>query len=320
MIACRVYRDGKLEEEGFDPELISDYLDEGSAVVWLDLVDPSPQELALLQEEFGLHELAIEDVLHRRQRPKIEGYGDHFFLVAHGFSRQDDELVDHEVHAFVAPSYLITIRFSPSFDLAPILLRWDQRPSLAAEGGGGLLYAILDEIVDRYFDIADGFEDVSDEIGDTIFSDEADDDVRERIFDLKKQVIDFRKRAAPLREALSLLQSDERIVTQPLQNYYRDVTDHLIRVREGVDSTRELLTVALEAHLGQVSNKLNVVMKKLTGWASIVLVPTLIAGIYGMNFRHMPELNWLFGYPFALALMAVSGGALYMAFRRRGWL
>jgi magnesium transporter len=153
-----------------------------------------------------------------------------------------------------------------------------------------------------------------------VFADETYPDTQERIFRLKKQVIEFRRLVMPLREVLDLLQGEPRVVTATLAAYYRDVADHIIRVLEFIDNVRELLTTALEAYLSQVSNRLNTVMKQLTSWAAIILVPTLIAGIYGMNFRHMPELNWLLGYPFALGLMAVSATTLYVVFKRRGWL
>jgi magnesium transporter len=153
-----------------------------------------------------------------------------------------------------------------------------------------------------------------------VFADETHPDTQEHIFRLKKQVIEFRRLVMPLREVLDLLQGEPRVVTATLAAYYRDVADHIIRVLEFIDNVRELLTTALEAYLSQVSNRLNTVMKQLTSWAAIILVPTLIAGIYGMNFRHMPELNWLFGYPFALGLMAVSATTLYVVFKRRGWL
>jgi magnesium transporter len=319
MVTCRLYRSGTLAEEGFDPAQVSEHLEEPDALVWLDLEDPTDEELALIQEEFSLHPLAVEDARHRRQRPKVEVYEKYFFLVMHSVRLDEAELLDQEIHAFVGPSYLITLRYPPAFDLDPVLRRWERQQELTKEGGGFLLYALMDEIVDGYFDVVERFEDDSDDIEQQVFADNVPADVQERIFQLKKQVLQFRRLVMPLREVLDLIQEEPR-VTSTLAAYYRDVADHVIRTLEFIDNVRELLTSALEAHLSQASTRLNVVMKQLTAWASIILVPTLIAGIYGMNFRHMPELNWLLGYPFALGLMAASATALFVVFKRRGWL
>jgi magnesium transporter len=198
--------------------------------------------------------------------------------------------------------------------------RWDRQPELTNEGGGFLLYALLDEVVDGYFGVIERFQDIGEDIEDRVFADEPDPDVQEDIFHLKRQVVRFRRLVVPLREVLDLVQEQPGFVTQPLQPYYRDVADHVIRTMEFVDAAKELLTTALEAQLSQVSNRLNVVMKQLTSWAAIVLVPTLIAGIYGMNFVHMPELHWRFGYAYALAIMAATMILLYRMFKKRDWL
>ena len=320
MVTCRLYRSGTLAEDGFDPARVSDLLEEPDALVWLDLADPTEEELALIQDEFSLHPLAVEDARHRGQRPKVEVYEKYFFLVTHAVGFEDGELRDREVHAFVGPNYLVTLRYAPAFDLQPVLRRWERQQDLTKEGGGFLLYALLDEVVDGYFDVVERFEDETEGVEEQVFADEVPEDIQERIFLLKKQVLQFRRLVMPLREVLDLVQEEPRVVTATLAAYYRDVADHVIRTLEFIDNVRELLTSALEAHLSQASTRLNVVMKQLTAWASIILVPTLIAGIYGMNFRHMPELNWLLGYPFALGLMAVSAFTLFTAFRRRGWL
>ncbi len=185
---------------------------------------------------------------------------------------------------------------------------------------------LLDEVVDGYLDVIDRLEDLSDEVEERVFGDDVAEDLQEELFRLKRKVVRFRRAVAPMREVLDLLGESE-VVTPPLVPYYRDVQDHVIRAIELTDNIRELLTSALEARLAQISNRLaeasnrmNVVMKHLSGWAAIILVPTLIAGIYGMNFRHMPELGWQIGYPFALATMAVSALILYRVFKKRDWL
>jgi magnesium transporter len=315
-----LYRSGTLAKEGFDPARVSDHLEEPDSLVWLDLEDPTDEELAMLQEEFGLHPLAVEDARHRGQRPKVEVYEKYFFLVMHAVQLKEGELSDQEVHAFVGTNYLVTLRYAPAFDLKPVLQRWEKQQELTKEGGGFLLYAFLDEIVDGYFDVVERLEDVSEGIEEQVFSEKVSSDIQEQIFLLKKRVIEFRRLVMPLREVLDLIQEEPRVVTSALSAYYRDVADHVIRTLDFIENVRDLLTTALQAHASQVGNRLNVVMKQLTSWAGIILVPTLIAGIYGMNFRHMPELNWLLGYPFALGLMAISGFTLYVAFKRRGWL
>jgi magnesium transporter len=320
MVTTRVYRKGVLEEEGFDPARVSDLLEERGTIVWLDLEDPSDDELAMIQEEFSIHPLAIEDAQHRNQRPKMERYEGFNFLVLYGLSVRDGDLQEGEIQSFVSPRFLITLRFPPAFDLKAVVVRAERSPELVKEGGGFLLYALLDEVVDRYFDVVDRLEDESETVEEDVFSEDTAEDVQEWIFRLRKRVMVFRRRLGPLRDVMQLLQGQQELVTPALQAYYRDVQDHLVRTLEFVDNLRDLLTSALEAHLAQVSNRLNEVMKALTSWGAIILVPTLIAGVYGMNFRHMPELNWVFGYPFALGLMVVAASGLYWMFRRRGWL
>jgi magnesium transporter len=231
-----------------------------------------------------------------------------------------NQFVDSEIHAFAGHRFLVTLRYDPPFDITGVLKRWDRQPELTNEGGGFLLYALLDEVVDGYFGVIERFQDIGEDIEDRVFADEPDPDVQEDIFHLKRQVVRFRRLVVPLREVLDLVQEQPGFVTEPLLPYYRDVADHVIRTMEFVDAAKDLLTTALEAQLSQVSNRLNVVMKQLTSWAAIVLVPTLIAGIYGMNFIHMPELRWRFGYAYALGVMAVSMILLYRMFKKRDWL
>ncbi len=320
MITCRHYREGVLKEEAFDPTTVSDLIQEAGARVWLDLADPTEEELALIQEEFDLHELAMEDTRVRGQRPKVEVYDGYFFLVMHGLSLgPEDELVDSEIHAFAGHRFLITIRYEPVFDITEVLKRWDRQTELTHEGGGFLLYALLDEVVDGYFTIVERFEDIGEELEDEVFADEPVPDVQERIFKLKRRVVQFRRLVMPLREVIDLMQEQPGFVTDALGPYYRDIQDHVIRTIEFLDNIRDLATSALEALISQISNRMNVVMKRLTAWASIILVPTLIAGIYGMNFGNMPELRWHLGYYGALALMAGAAVALYVMFKKRDY-
>jgi magnesium transporter len=280
-LTCYLYRNGTITEERVDPARISDLLDEEGALLWVDAEDPTETEMKTLAEEFSLHPLAVEDTLHRDQRPKVEIYKDYFFLVLHSLSVEGEEIRDSEIHAFVRPGYLVTLRFAPAFDIAPVRSRWEQDPELTNEGSGYLLYVLLDEVVDDYFTVIERFEDISEDIEEAVFADEPEADLQEEIFRLKKQVLQFRRRVMPLREVLDLLQEGMGLVTERLRPYYRDVADHTIRVLEFTDNVRELLTTALEAHLSQISNRLNQVMKSVTSWGAIILVPTLIAGVYG---------------------------------------
>jgi magnesium transporter len=320
-LTCHLYRDGVVTEQDVDPGRISDLMGEEGVLVWLDIDDPSEAELRMLQEEFSLHPLAVEDALHRGQRAKVEVYEDHFFLVMHAQQLDGDELRDSEIHLFVGAGYLVTLRFPPAFDLERVRHRWAKQGELTKEGGGALLYALLDEVVDGYFDVVEHLEDVSEEVEAAVFADEPVEDLQERIFSVKKRVLQFRRAVLPLREVLDLLQVEIGVVTDRLRPYFRDVADHVLRVLEFTDNVRELATAALEAHLSQVSNRLNQVMKQLTSWAAIILVPTLIAGIYGMNFfRPFPAFDTPGGFWIAVGMMVASGGVLYWVFRRRGWL
>lgn len=323
MITRRVYRDGALQDEApFDPGDVEECRVAGDRRIWIDVVDPTDEELSLLQRTLGLHELSVEDSRRWGQRSKVEFYPDYVFLVVHGIRIGDgEELVDSEVHLFAGQRfYLLTIRRDPLFDLGAAIERAGRESRLVSEGIGFHLYLLLDEVVDGYLDVVEDLEDRSDDVEEHVFSDDAAEGLQERIFLVKRQVVRFRRAVAPLREVIDLLDERGDVVTPSLAPYYRDVLDHVIRTLELIDNIRELLTSALEARLAQASNRLNVVMKQLSAWAAIILIPTLIAGIYGMNFLHMPELDWRFGYPLALGVMGAAAFLLYRAFRRRDWL
>ncbi len=323
VITSRIYRAGRLEDEGpFDAAHVQSCREDRERRIWIDVVEPTDDELGELQTTLGLHELSVEDSRRWGQRSKVEFYERYVFVAVHGIALgADDELIDSELHLFVGEDlYLLTIRRAPLLPLDHTVARSQREHHLAAEGIGFYLYALLDDIVDGYLDAVERIEDLADDIEQAVFEDEAEDGLQERIFLLKRRVVRFRRAVAPLREVIDLLHERDDVVTRELAPYFRDVLDHVIRTLELVDNIRELLTSALEARLAQASNRLNVVMKKLSAWAGIILVPTLVAGIYGMNFTDMPELSWRLGYPMALAIMAVSAGALYVVFRRRDWL
>jgi magnesium transporter len=323
VITCSVYRDGTLEAESpFDPATVEEARRAGDRRVWIDAVEPSGNELDELATLFDLHPLSVEDSARWGQRSKIEFYPEYVFLVLHGLVLDDgDDLTDSELHLFAGQGfYLVTVRRGPLFEFTKAVARLRSEPQLAGEGIGFLLYLILDEIVDGYLDAVERLEDLSDDIEDTVFVEEGDPGVQEAIFKLKRKLVHFRRAAMPMREVVDLIQETPGLVTPALVPYYRDVQDHVIRCIEFIDNIRDLLTSALESQLAQVSNRLNVVMKQVTSWAAIILIPTLIAGIYGMNFRHMPELSWRVGYPLALGTMAISSTLLWRVFKRKGWM
>ena len=328
MITCRVYHEGSLKAEApFEARTIQEARDAGKRI-WIDVIDPTDDELTKLQAELGLHELAIDDSRTWGQRAKVDFYAQHLFLVAHGIDLDEQgELVDREVHLFAGGGlFVATVRREPRFDFAKVASRLESAPDLSGEGVGFLLYLMLDEIVDGYLDVIDRFEDSADDIEDAVAVEEDGAKgettrlLAQRIFRLRQQVVRFRRLASPMREVLDLLLETQTVVTQPLTPYFRDVMDHVIRTTELNDNIRDLLTSARELQLAQVANRQNVVMKQLTAWAAIILIPTLIAGIYGMNFRHMPELRWTYGYPFAIGVMALTAFLLYRSFRKRDWL
>ena len=323
MITSRIYRDGTLEAESpFDAKDVEACRKDEGTRIWIDVVEPTDDELNRLQETLSLHELSVEDSRRWGQRSKAEFYPEYVFVVVHGIAFDErDELVDSELHVFAGERfYLLTIRREPLYELKRTADRANRDRDLADEGIGYHLYLLLDEIVDGYLDVVERLEDLADEVEEQVFQEEAGQDLQERIFQMKRRTVRFRRAVAPMREVIDLLHERGEIVTPPLAPYYRDVLDHSIRTLELIDNIRELLTTALEARLAQASNRLNIVMKKLTAWAGIILVPTLIAGIYGMNFHDMPELSWRLGYPLALGIMAASAGILYWVFHKRDWL
>lgn len=322
---ARVFRDGALRDDAVPlDELRQEVagLEEGDWI-WVDAIEPGPEDLTALQAQLDLHDLAVEDVQHRNQRPKVEIYPGHAFAVFRPFSLGRDGLAESELFVFVSQRYLVTLRFPPECDLGRAIHRWPVLATLAP-GTGSALYAVADEIVDDYLEIVEDLEDRADELEGEVFRSEPGQggsaQRQHEILRLRRDAVRLRRHAIPMRQAVDRLADDSELVTQRLVPYLRDITDHLLRTIELTDGVREILTTIVDIRMAQSANQLNEVMKKLTAWAGIILVPTLIAGIYGMNFDHMPELHWAFGYPLALGMMAASAVALYVGFRKRGWL
>jgi magnesium transporter len=328
MITGRVFVDGRPSDEPVDPSHAGDVLARDDAFLWLDSVDPTDEDLAVLEDAFGFHPLTIEDVRHRHQRPKVEIFHDHAFVVLRPIELTDDGMIEQELHAFVGHRFIVTLRPSPACDIGEITSRWERQPELFREGGGYAIYVLIDEVVDNYLTAVERFEDDVDDLEDQVFADvdqgnrgAADNqDVQQRIFQLKREVVRLRRFAMPVRQGLDLIQERPEIATPSLGPYFRDVMDHVIRVVELADNIRDLLTSLLEVRVAQAANRLNDIMKRVTSWGAVILVPTLVAGIYGMNFRHMPELGWRLGYPLALITMFAAAAGVWWFFRRKDWL
>lgn len=320
---AHVFRDGALRDDAVPLEELRQEvagLEEGNWI-WVDAVEPDPEDLTALQAQLDLHDLAVEDVQHRNQRPKVEIYPGHAFAVFRPFSLGPDGLVESEFFVFVSDRFLVSLRFPPVLDLERAKRRW---PALAtlAPGTGSALYAVADEIVDDYLEVVEQLEDKADELEGAVFRSEpaGGTQLQLEILRLRRDAVQLRRHAVPMRQAVDRLADDSELVTPRLVPYLRDITDHLLRTIELTDGVREILTTIVDIRMAQSANQLNEVMKKLSAWAGIILVPTLIAAIYGMNFDHMPELHWALGYPLALGMMAASAVALYRGFRKRGWL
>jgi magnesium transporter len=300
-------------------EEISELVGKKDHLLWVDMVDPTDDDFTCVEREFQLHPLAIEDAKQHGQRAKLEQYPTHAFVVAYS-----KELA--EVDLFVGPEWLVSVRERSKDEKV-----WDpesarrrfERTKSKAPTVGFLMYTILDEIVDGYFDATDDAEDKLEILEEQIFTEGAHDesDMQQKLFDIRRQLLVFRRAVVPLREVVgALLRREVEWVDEDAVVHLQDVFDHILRAIDLLDGQRELMGNAVDAHLAIISNRMNQVMKRMTSWGAILLGSTLIAGIYGMNFRHMPELLWSYGYPFALGLMALLTIVGYLYFRKRDWL
>jgi magnesium transporter len=322
VVACVAYAEGRRVRDVEIPD-ISEALKEPGVFVWIGLHDPSPELLQEIQNEFGLHDLAVEDAHVAHQRPKLEQYGDSIFVVLRpAILTPDQQRIElGETHLFVGPRYVVSIRHGATPSYSAVRTRCESTPALLAKGPGFVLYAVMDFIVDQYFPGVDAMDDQLDHLEDEIFSETFDRKTVERIYDLRRNLLEVKRAVSPLVDVCNrLMRFDLRLIPEDTRPYFRDVYDHAIRINELVDTLRELLTGALEAHLSLTAVAQNDAMKKLAGWAAIIGVPTMVAGVYGMNFKFMPELEWHYGYPMILAGIAAVCAYLYYRFKRSGWL
>jgi magnesium transporter len=320
----RFYRNGRLEEEGFPAEDLSEHLDaHPDGVVWLDLDDPDEADLAIVTAEFGLHPLAVEDAVHDHQRPKLDRYATHLFanMYAVAFDDGTGELRMSEISAFVMPRALITVR-KAAFDVDALVARWDTAEYIDGSGVGFLVHGLLDAIVDGQYEATQQIDDAIDDLEDALFDPQTTVDIRRRGYDIRKSLVGLRRVVVPMRELVGrLLRMEDlgHVVPRQLLPYYQDVYDHVLRAADDVESSRDLVGSILDTNLNEQSKQLNEITKKLAAWAAIIAVPTAVTGFYGQNVPYPGFGHWT-GFLVSTALIVVLAGGLYVLLRRRGWL
>jgi magnesium transporter len=324
IVDCAVYEDG-CRRDGDDKIDLHQAFEAAKAhntFVWLGLHEPTEQEFASVAQEFELHPLAVEDAIHAHQRPKLETYGDTLFMVLKTARYVDPKEVVTlgDIMLFVGRDFIVSVRHGEGGELKDVRKRVESDEELLRCGTGAVLHAIVDHVVDEYFPALEGVETDIDEIEAEVFSHSRDNSA-ERIYKLKREVLEFYRAAAPLADPLDRLAGGKySVIHDHIHPYFRDVYDHLRRVIGNLEGFRELLTSILEANLTQISVRQNDDMRKISAWVAIAAVPTMIAGIYGMNFENMPELKWHLGYPAVILVMVVICVALFRNFKRIGWL
>ena len=320
----RLYRDGVCVSQDFPVADISAHLSDPASVVWLDLCRPTPADFAMVDTQFGLHELAVEDALHESQRPKLDHYATHLFLSAYAVSLDADgtRLDASEIAAFITDQALITVRKDDRFDIAPVLARWDAAPDLAGHGVAFLLHGLLDHLVDGHFAAVQQLDDGIEQLEDLLFDERRSQiqAVQRRSFQLRKNLVVLRRVVLPMREVLNtLLRRDLHIVGEAMTPYYQDVYDHVLRATEWTESLRDLVATTVETNLTVQANRMNLIMKKVTSWAAIIAVPTAITGFYGQNLPY-PGNGTHWGVLSSTALIAIVSALLYLTFKRKDWL
>lgn len=321
IINCAAYSDGRRLAD-IELSNVHDILKEKNKFVWIGLYEPSEQILSKVQDEFDLHDLAIEDAHRAHQRPKIELYGDSIFVVLRTAQMNTARRIEFgETHFFVGTNFIVSIRHGSSIPYTEVRSRCEKMPELLGKGQGFVLYAIMDFIVDRYFPVVDELEQELDAIEDKIFKGKPSRETTEQIYELKRELLEVKRAVSPLIDICNrLMRFDIKSISNETQPYFRDIYDHAVRINEMIDNTRELLNTALEANFSLISISQNDTSKKFAGWAAIIAMPTMIAGFYGMNFKFMPELDWHYGYYAVIIVTVAICSLLYYFFRRSGWL
>ncbi|MFJ8053343.1 magnesium and cobalt transport protein CorA [Streptomyces luteogriseus] len=330
IVDCAIYRDGQRAE---GPEDLSDALGEARTAggfVWIGLHEPTEGEFDHVTREFGLHPLAVEDALKAHQRPKLEVYDDSLFVVLKpvAYEPQSDTVSSGEIMIFLGDSFVVTVRHGEGAPLKAVRHRLEHEPELLGKGPTAVLYAVADATVDHYLDVATELQTDLEGLEAEVFSPDGGGsrNTASRIYDFKRQVLEFRRATGPLAPPMSRLAGTAStgvavpFVDDRARPFFRDVSDHLTRVNDSVENLDRLVSDILSAHLAQMSVRQNDDMRKISAWAAMAAIPTMLAGIYGMNFEHMPELRWVWSYPALLVLMAALEVMIFRLFKRRGWL
>ncbi|MFE0192786.1 magnesium/cobalt transporter CorA [Streptomyces sp. NPDC059008] len=327
IVDCAIYREGRRTDCAADfSGALASARAEGRSFLWLGMYEPTEEEFALVSSEFALHPLAVEDALHAHQRPKLEVYDDSLFVVLKPitYDVEADTVTSSELMVFVGDSFVVTVRHGRASPLAAVRRRLEDHPEILRHGPGAVLYAVSDAVVDHYIEVAGELQVDMEELEAEVFAPVRGRDTRNtaaQIYSFKREVLEFRRATGPLAEPMTRLQNPGvPFVHDHARPFFRDVDDHLTRANESVEALDRLLSDILAAHLAQMGVRQNDDMRKISSWAALAAVPTLIAGIYGMNFDNMPELRWHLGYPAILGLMALIEVSLYRLFKRRGWL
>lgn len=320
LINCSTYKDGKLLKSS-DINHIDEDLKIAGAFVWVAVLEPNEEELLFYQKQFNLHPLAIEDAIHGHQRSKIDEYNDCLFAVIKTLETEANPTDQGEFIIFAGPNYILTIRHRSKKGFSNVRARCEKEQELLAKGSGFVLYALMDEIVDRYFPVIDQLEEDLERLESTIFKKNLARQNIEGLFDLKQKLIVVNHVIAPLFEAVSKLQGG-RVpkICAETQVYYRDIYDHLLRINNRLDNIREMISTAIQVTISVISLNESEDNKRLAAWAALFAIPTMLAGIYGMNFKHIPELEWKYGYYASIVSMIIIDIFLYRAFKRSKWL
>lgn len=300
---------------------VHEYLGEPDQFVWVALYEPSEEVLEKVRKEFGLHKLAIEDARKAHQRPKIEIYGNSIFIVVRTVEMNADHHLEFgETHFFVGDTFIVTVRHQSSVSYGSVRTACESSPHLLKKGQGFALYALMDFIVDQYFPVVNELEMQLENIEDKIFKEKPSRETTEQIYQLKRDLLEVRRAVSPLVDVCNrLMRFEYKFISEETKPYFRDVYDHVVRINEIIENTRELLSTALEANFSLISISQNDVSKKFAGWAAIIALPTMVAGFYGMNFRVIPESEWEYGFYIVILLTVVACGLLYYYFKKSGW-
>ena len=319
IVCCVAYRNGvRLRELELDA--IPDTLHQPDVLVWLGLHEPDESLMRRVQALFDLHDLAVEDAYRAHQRPKLEIYGEGLFVVLHTVQLVGNAPAFGETHIFAGPGYLLTVRHGASSPYTPVRDRCSELPELLKLGPGLPLYALMDYVVDHYAPLVHHFEDRLQSLEESMFKGRLDRDAAEAIYDLKSEVMKLRRAVVPVADICGSLVEHAALIPAPLHLHFRDVRDHALRISDAIDAQREMLSTVLAVNLSLTQLKQNEVMKRLAGWGAILAIPTMVGGIYGMNFDHMPELHWRYGYPAVLGVVLLGCVLVYRRLKQAGWL